>query len=233
MTRAPYVMGKAETAFARTAKLEDTSLGWRFINPAMQALYGVDTMPQTAEAVAKQFQVSRADQDAFAARSQARAKAAQDSGYFAEEIVAVEVKDAKGRNIPTVIATPIDEAAKQILAASERSDQDRVLHAIYEHPGTSSNELAQGLDWGAHSHDDLRRTVRPSCSWAATRRRYSQSQNRSAIAPGRLGVMCAHRSRCAVPLPRSPSDIRGSTYWSTMRRCTSRSWSRKRLTIRS
>ena len=96
MTRAPYVMGKAETPFARTAKLEDTSLGWRLINPAMQALYGVDTMPRTGENVAEDFHVSRLDQDAFAARSQARAKAAQESGFFAEEIVAVEVKDAKG-----------------------------------------------------------------------------------------------------------------------------------------
>ena len=97
MTRAPYVMGKAETAFARTAKLEDTSLGWRFVNPAMKARYGVETMPETGENVARDYQVSRLDQDAFAARSQARAAAAQASGFFAEEIVAVEAKDAKGK----------------------------------------------------------------------------------------------------------------------------------------
>jgi 3-oxoadipyl-CoA thiolase len=97
MTRAPYVMGKAETAFARTARLEDTSLGWRFVNPSMKARYGVESMPETGENVARDFQVSRPDQDAFAARSQARAAAAQASGFFAEEIVAVEVPDAKGK----------------------------------------------------------------------------------------------------------------------------------------
>jgi 3-oxoadipyl-CoA thiolase len=97
MTRAPYVMGKAESAFARTAKLEDTSLGWRFVNPAMKARYGVETMPETGENVARDYQVSRLDQDAFAARSQARAAAAQESGFFAEEIVAVEAADAKGK----------------------------------------------------------------------------------------------------------------------------------------
>jgi 3-oxoadipyl-CoA thiolase len=97
MTRAPYVMGKAESAFARTAKLEDTSLGWRFVNPAMKARYGVETMPETGENVARDYQVSRGDQDAFAARSQARAAAAQECGFFAEEIVAVQAPDAKGK----------------------------------------------------------------------------------------------------------------------------------------
>jgi len=97
MTRAPYVMGKAETAFARTAKLEDTSLGWRFVNPAMKAKYGAESMPETGENVARDYQVSRLDQDAFAARSQARAAAAQASGFFAEEIVAVQAQDAKGK----------------------------------------------------------------------------------------------------------------------------------------
>jgi 3-oxoadipyl-CoA thiolase len=97
MTRAPYVMGKAETAFSRSAKLEDTSLGWRFVNPAMKALYGAETMPETGENVARDYAVSRQDQDAFAARSQARAAAAQASGFFAEEIVAVQAPDAKGK----------------------------------------------------------------------------------------------------------------------------------------
>jgi 3-oxoadipyl-CoA thiolase len=100
MTRAPLVMGKAESAFSRAAKIEDTTIGWRFVNPAMKAVYGVDSMPETGENVARDYQVSRADQDAFAARSQARAAAAQASGFFAEEIVAVEAKDAKGRPVP-------------------------------------------------------------------------------------------------------------------------------------
>ncbi|HTI68174.1 MAG TPA: 3-oxoadipyl-CoA thiolase [Caulobacteraceae bacterium] len=97
MTRAPLVMGKAESAFQRSAQIEDTTIGWRFVNPLMKAAYGVDSMPQTGENVAQDYQVTREDQDAFAARSQARAAAAQASGFFAEEIVAVEAKDAKGK----------------------------------------------------------------------------------------------------------------------------------------
>ncbi len=97
MTRAPFVMGKPETAFSRAAKLEDTTLGWRFINPAMKARYGVETMPETGENVARDYHVSRADQDAFAFRSQQRAAAAQASGFFARETVAVQTKDAKGK----------------------------------------------------------------------------------------------------------------------------------------
>jgi len=93
MTRAPFVMGKAETAFARQAELQDTTIGWRFVNPAMQAAYGVDSMPQTGENVAADYGVSRADQDAFALRSQQRAAASR--AFHAEEIVAVEAKDAK------------------------------------------------------------------------------------------------------------------------------------------
>jgi len=99
MTRAPYVMGKAEAAFARTAKLEDTSLGWRFVNPATKAKYGAETMPETGENVARDYGVARSDQDAFAARSQARAAAAQASGYFAEEIVPIDTRDAKAKPI--------------------------------------------------------------------------------------------------------------------------------------
>jgi 3-oxoadipyl-CoA thiolase len=100
MTRAPLVMGKAETAFQRSAAIEDTTIGWRFVNPLMKAAYGVDSMPQTGENVASDYQVSREDQDAFAARSQARAAAAQAAGFFAEEIVPVEAKDAKGKPFP-------------------------------------------------------------------------------------------------------------------------------------
>ena len=96
MTRAPFVMGKAQTPFQRSADVFDTSIGWRFINPAMKKLYGVDSMPETAENVADEYQVSRADQDAFALRSQKRAAAAQAKGTFRQEIVAVEIKDRKG-----------------------------------------------------------------------------------------------------------------------------------------
>ena len=96
MSRAPYVMGKADSAWSRNQKIEDTTIGWRFINPLMKAQYGVDAMPQTADNVADDYQVSRADQDAFGLRSQQRAAAAQESGYYAEEIVTVVIKTKKG-----------------------------------------------------------------------------------------------------------------------------------------
>ena len=89
MSRAPLVMGKAEKTFDRTHKLEDTTMGWRFINPKLDALYGTETMPQTAENVAEQFNVNRADQDAFALRSQQRTAVAQESGFFKDEITPV------------------------------------------------------------------------------------------------------------------------------------------------
>jgi 3-oxoadipyl-CoA thiolase len=96
MSRAPLVMGKAEQAFSRDAQLYDTTIGWRFVNPLMKKAYGIDSMPETAENVAEQFNISRADQDAFALRSQQRAGAAQASGRLAKEIVAVEIPQRKG-----------------------------------------------------------------------------------------------------------------------------------------
>ena len=96
MSRAPFVMGKAETAFSRAARIEDTTIGWRFVNPRMKAQYGVDAMPETAENVAAEFGVSRADQDAFALRSQRRWAAAAERGFFAREIDAVDVARKKG-----------------------------------------------------------------------------------------------------------------------------------------
>jgi len=95
MTRAPFVMGKAESPFQRSAEAFDTTIGWRFVNPLMKKLYGTDSMPETAQNVADEHHVSRADQDAFALRSQSRAAAAQANGTFTQEIVAVEVKDRK------------------------------------------------------------------------------------------------------------------------------------------
>ncbi len=95
MTRAPFVMGKAAEAFSRSADIFDTTIGWRFVNPAMKALYGVDAMPETGENVAEEFQISRADQDAFAIVSQQRAGKAIADGYFAEEIVAVAAPGGK------------------------------------------------------------------------------------------------------------------------------------------
>jgi 3-oxoadipyl-CoA thiolase len=97
MTRAPFVMAKAERAFQRTTEIYDTTIGWRFVNARMKSLYGVDSMPETGENVAADFDVSREDQDAFAFRSQQRAARAQDAGVFAEQIVAVSIPETKGR----------------------------------------------------------------------------------------------------------------------------------------
>ncbi|UIJ72222.1 3-oxoadipyl-CoA thiolase [Aurantimonas sp. HBX-1] len=99
MSRAPFVMPKAETAFSRHAAIYDTTIGWRFVNPLMKAQYGVDSMPETGENVAADYQISRADQDAFAARSQQRAAAAQASGRLAREIVPVAIAQKKGEPV--------------------------------------------------------------------------------------------------------------------------------------
>jgi len=96
MSRAPFVMPKADSAFSRSNAIYDTTIGWRFVNPKMKAGFGVDSMPQTADNVAADFGVSRTDQDAFAARSQARWAAAQEAGRFADELVAVKVAQKKG-----------------------------------------------------------------------------------------------------------------------------------------
>jgi len=98
MTRAPFVMGKADSAFSRAAKIEDTTLGWRFVNPLMKARYGIDSMPETAENVAREFAISRADQDAFALRSQQRWARANAAGVFKEEIVGVTIAMKKGES---------------------------------------------------------------------------------------------------------------------------------------
>ena len=96
MTRAPFVIAKADSAFSRAAKIEDTTIGWRFVNPLMKAAHGIDSMPETAENVAQEFGISRADQDAFAVRSQQRWAAAQAAGFFDGEIVPVTIAQKKG-----------------------------------------------------------------------------------------------------------------------------------------
>ncbi|WP_454254122.1 3-oxoadipyl-CoA thiolase [Pseudomonas sp. Marseille-Q8238] len=140
MTRAPYVMGKADSAFGRAQKLEDTTLGWRFINPLMKEQYGVDSMPVTGDNVATEYGVSRADQDAFALRSQQRAAAAQQAGYFAEEIVPVVIWSKKGE---TVVDT--DEHPRADTNAEGLARLKPVNGA--EHSVTAGN--ASGLNDGA------------------------------------------------------------------------------------
>ena len=102
MSRAPFVLAKADSAYSRVARIEDTTIGWRFVNPAMKERYGTDSMPETAENVAAEFGIARADQDAFALRSQARAAAAIATGRLGEEIVAVTLPAKKGD--PVVVA---------------------------------------------------------------------------------------------------------------------------------
>ena len=140
MTRAPYVMGKAQTPFDRAQKLEDTTLGWRFVNPAMQAAYGVDTMPQTAENVADQWQVSREDQDRFALASQTKAAAAQTNGRFAVEIVPVTLAQKKG--------DPVLFAADEHLRGTSLEALAK-LKPVVRGDGTITAGNASGLNDGA------------------------------------------------------------------------------------
>ncbi len=99
MSRAPFVMGKSDSAFSRAMKIEDTTMGWRFVNPLMKARYGTDTMPETGEIVAEEYKISRRDQDAFALRSQQRAATAMANGILAQEIVPVPLPPKKGPQI--------------------------------------------------------------------------------------------------------------------------------------
>ncbi len=141
MTRAPLVMGKASEAFQRTAEIQDTTIGWRFINPLMKQQYGIDSMPETAENVAEDYQVARADQDAFALRSQQRVGKAMGSGFFAEEIVAVEVPGGK--------AGPV------MVDKDEHPRPDTTLEGLAKlkpfarNPGTVTAGNASGVNDGA------------------------------------------------------------------------------------
>ncbi|MFC0240381.1 3-oxoadipyl-CoA thiolase [Rhodopseudomonas telluris] len=142
MTRAPFVQGKATEAFSRSAEIFDTTIGWRFINPLMKQQYGVDSMPETGENVAEEFQISRADQDAFAIRSQQRAGAAIAAGYFAQEIAPVTIP-GKGKAGPTVVDQdehPRPETTLEGLAK---------LKPIVRNPGTVTAGNASGVNDGA------------------------------------------------------------------------------------
>ncbi len=129
MSRAPFVMGKAGAAFSRDMKLEDTTIGWRFINPLMKAQYGVDAMPQTADNVADDYNVSRADQDAFALRSQQRTAAAQAAGFFAEEIVPVRVAHKKGETLVEHDEHPRDTTLEALAKLKPVNGPDKTVTA--------------------------------------------------------------------------------------------------------
>ncbi len=141
MTRAPLVMGKAHEAFQRRAQIEDTTIGWRFVNPLMKQQYGVDAMPETAENVAEEFQVARKDQDAFSWRSQQRAAKAQAAGHFAEEIEPVIVPDGK--------AGPIIVDKDEHLRPDTTLDGLAKLKPFVRNPGTITAGNASGVNDGA------------------------------------------------------------------------------------
>ncbi|MFI4961593.1 MAG: 3-oxoadipyl-CoA thiolase [Hyphomicrobiales bacterium] len=141
MTRAPFVQGKAQEAFARAAETYDTTIGWRFINPLMKSQYGVDSMPETGENVAEEFQISRADQDAFAVRSQQRAGAAIGRGYFMSEIVPVEVPGGKGGPI----LVDRDEHPRPDTSIEQLAK----LKTPFRHNGTVTAGNASGVNDGA------------------------------------------------------------------------------------
>jgi len=141
MTRAPLVMGKAQEAFQRSAELQDTTIGWRFINPLMKQQYGVEAMPETAENVAEDYQVARKDQDAFAFRSQQRAAKAQGSGYFAEEIEPVIVPGGK--------AGPITVDKDEHLRPDTTLEALAKLKPFARSPGTVTAGNASGVNDGA------------------------------------------------------------------------------------
>ena len=140
MSRAPFVMPKADSAFSRTSAVYDTTIGWRFINPIMKQLYGTDSMPETAENVAQEFKIARADQDAFAVRSQARAAAAQASGRLGREIVPVTIPMKKG---DPVIVEADEHPRETSIEALAR------LKGVVKGDGTVTPGNASGINDGA------------------------------------------------------------------------------------
>jgi 3-oxoadipyl-CoA thiolase len=142
MSRAPFVMGKAESAFGRDQRLEDTTMGWRFINPALNTLYGTETMPRTGENVAVDHRINRADQDAFALRSQQRAAAAQAAGFYADEIIALVVP---GQKRGETIEVSVDEHPR----ADTTLETLGRLKPLFGPDGTVTAGNASGINDGA------------------------------------------------------------------------------------
>ena len=141
MTRAPLVMGKADSAFSRQAQLFDTTIGWRFVNPRMHAAFGTDSMPETAENVAAQFAISRTDQDAFALRSQQRTARAQQAGILAQEIIPVSLTNKKG----VITQFTADEHPR----AETTLEQLQQLKTPFRQPGSVTAGNASGVNDGA------------------------------------------------------------------------------------
>ena len=189
MTRAPFVLAKAGSAFSRTAKIEDTTIGWRFVNPLMKAKYGIDSMPETAENVAQQFNVNRADQDAFAQRSQERAAAAIAAGRLAEEIVPVTLPAKKG---DAVVFAQDEHPRTTTLEALAK------LQGIVRPDGTVTAGNASGVNDGAcamliASDDAIRR-------FGLTPRARIVAGAAAGVAPRIMGFGPAPASRRALAL---------------------------------
>ncbi len=178
MSRAPFVLGKAEMAFSRNARIEDTTIGWRFVNPSMNAQHGVDSMPETAENVADDFSISRADQDAFALRSQQRCKLAQDAGFFDAEIVPVPVP--RGKADPLVVRQ--DEHPR----ADTTLQQLQKLKSVVREGGSITAGNASGVNDGAcalllASDTAVRR-------WGLTPRARVVGASSAGVAPRVMGI---------------------------------------------
>jgi 3-oxoadipyl-CoA thiolase len=194
MSRAPFVMAKADAAFSRAMKLEDTTLGWRFVNPVMKQLYGTDSMGETGENVAEEFKISRQDQDAFAYRSQQRAAAAMRSGQLAEEIVAVTTKAANG---PQIVVDkdehPRPETTLEALAA---------LKPVIKPGGTITAGNASGVNDGAGA---------VLLASEAAAKRYSLEPKARVVATAVAGVAPRIMGMGPVPATRKALALAGLT----------------------
>ncbi len=140
MSRAPFVLAKADSPFSRAARIEDTTIGWRFVNPVMKARYGIDSMPETAENVAEQFKVSREDQDAFALRSQQRCAAARATGFYDDELIPVEIAQKKG---PALVVAADEHPRETSLEALAK------LKGVVRPDGTVTAGNASGTNDGS------------------------------------------------------------------------------------
>ena len=191
MSRAPFVMPKAETAFSRSAEIHDTTIGWRFVNPLMKKRYGVDSMPETAENVAEQFHVSRADQDAFALRSHLRAVASQRNGRLAREITAVAIARRKG--------DPIFVESDEHPRADATIETLAKLPTPFRNGGSVTAGNASGINDGAAalliaSETALRRhDLRPLARGSSAARRRESSRESWGLARRRRRANCCAR----------------------------------------
>ncbi len=192
MSRAPFVMGKAESAYSRSAALFDTTIGWRFVNPLMKQLYDTHSMPQTADNVAADFNISRADQDAFALRSQQRWAAAQAAGRFADELIPVLIAQKKGD--PTVVDTdehPRPETTLAMLAKLKGVNGPELSVTAGNASGVNDGACALLLASEAASQGQRPDPARPGCGHGGRRRGTAHH----GLWPGPGGAQSAGQSR--------------------------------------